>query len=84
VLDALKVANSKDATFFALLHDRKDESTGMGMPTRDAVKDAALAAGEADSRLWDAIQADLHRAPSERVASRSRPPLSEAPGGSGT
>lgn len=73
VLGALKKANEKEAEFRTLLEDRKDPPPGtpdnpFPMPSREQVRDAAIQANNADLRLWDTIQADLHRKPSEAVA----------------
>jgi hypothetical protein len=81
VVDALKEANKKEAEFQVLLEDRKNpppatRDNPFPMPSSEKVREAAIEANYADLQLWNTVQVDLHRKPSEALA---REPVSIEP-----
>jgi hypothetical protein len=68
VLSVWQDANESDDIFFSELDSFNHPADGSSNPGREEVRDAADAAAEADIRLWDVVQADLHRKPSEWAA----------------
>jgi hypothetical protein len=63
--DAIRETTQSDQAFWSLLGDAKDPNTGDSRPSRKEVADAMQAAFDADERLSQEMQADLHRKPSE-------------------